>query len=272
MALGVRLKALVRSKMPDPTTTRLTVASPKTWIMLVGNVLMVAGSLLWVFHATTVRLLSVDEVYLVYEPPTVEVMAPATGVLSAEPAGTGVVQAGESVAAVRLSDGAFVPVIVPSDGRVDSLLVSPGAFVRQGDVVADLIPTAPTTLVAHAFVPIVEGQRLGQGIRAEIAVDGYSEDVYGRLVGVVEHVSERASTLTELQALFGSGGLAQEVFESGPYLDVTIRLLGSDTAGGLVWARGQGPESLAVLSGAPAQADLILGSYHPIDLLAGRVQ
>lgn len=82
----------------------------------------------------------------------------------------------------------------PADGLVRSLKVTtPGARVRAGDVVLELLPTDSKLIVEAKLKPADRGF-IREGLAATVKLDAWDYSVYGALRGTVVYVSPDALT------------------------------------------------------------------------------
>lgn len=82
----------------------------------------------------------------------------------------------------------------PADGLVRRLPVTtPGARVRAGDTVAELLPTGGSLVVEARLKPADRGF-VHEGLPASIKLDAYDSAIYGALRGHVRYISPDALT------------------------------------------------------------------------------
>ncbi|MCY7327344.1 MAG: HlyD family efflux transporter periplasmic adaptor subunit, partial [Saprospiraceae bacterium] len=84
----------------------------------------------------------------------------------------------------------------PSDGLVKKILITtPGAKVRPGDVVMEVLPT-DSVLIVEAKLKPSDVAFVRKGLRASIKLDAYDYSVYGILHGNVTYISPDALSET----------------------------------------------------------------------------
>lgn len=80
-------------------------------------------------------------------------------------------------------------VLAPADGLVKSIqTTTPGAKVRAGDVILEMVPTASELIVEVKLRPIDISQ-MRVGLPASLKLDAYDYSIYGSLKGVVKYIS-----------------------------------------------------------------------------------
>ena len=104
-----------------------------------------------------------------------------------------------------------------------------------------------TGLVTSAvvFVPATEGKKLAVGMRAQMLPLIFKEQQYGRIEGVVSHISTVAADEDVLLRVFKNQKLVRKLFESEAPYKVLINV-SVDTRGrsGLAWTSSRGPDRL----------------------------
>lgn len=100
----------------------------------------------------------------------------------------------EQVLADRSSVLERTEIKAPSDGLVRKILVTtPGAKLRQGEVVMELLPT-DSALIVEAKLNPVDVAFVRTGLPASIKLDAYDYSIYGVLHGKVSYISPDALT------------------------------------------------------------------------------
>jgi adhesin transport system membrane fusion protein len=82
----------------------------------------------------------------------------------------------------------------PADGLVRKIqITTPGAKVRQGEVIMELLPT-DSSLIIEAKLNPADVAFVRNGLPATIKLDAYDYSIYGALRGVVSYISPDALT------------------------------------------------------------------------------
>jgi adhesin transport system membrane fusion protein len=83
-------------------------------------------------------------------------------------------------------------VLAPADGLVRNIqITTPGARVRPGEVILELLPTVGTQVLEAKLLP-ADIAHVRQGTRAAVKLDAFDYTVHGVLQGVVAYVSPDA--------------------------------------------------------------------------------
>jgi membrane fusion protein len=105
----------------------------------------------------------------------------------------------------------------PAAGRVESLLVHPGAVVQSGQVLAQIVPSdAPRLIVA--FLPSREMSFVSVGSEANVEVESLPVNEFGMARAKVSRISSDVAKPEEIEKAFG------EVLP-GSYVRVELELL-----------------------------------------------
>jgi len=97
---------------------------------------------------------------------------------------------------------ALTEVRSPAAGRVESLLVTPGAVVQPGRVIAQIVPkAAPRSIVA--FLPSREMAFVSVGSQANVEIESLPVNEFGMARSRVRRISADIAKPEEIQAAFG---------------------------------------------------------------------
>jgi hypothetical protein len=117
-----------------------------------------------------------------------------------------------------------------------------------------------------AFFSLSEGKRVDVGQVAYVAVSTVEEDEHGVLVGRVDTVDERLTSLETVTQLAGDPTLAQEIQEQlGATLFASIVFESSD--GRLRWKGGVMPEDDDLKLFTPCEVRVVIDEKSPVQLL-----
>jgi multidrug resistance efflux pump len=97
---------------------------------------------------------------------------------------------------------ALTEVRSPAAGRVESLLVTPGAVVQPGRVIAQIVPkAAPRSIVA--FLPSREMAFVSVGSQANVEIESLPVNEFGMARARVRRISADIAKPEEIQTAFG---------------------------------------------------------------------
>ncbi|MEY3521469.1 MAG: hypothetical protein RLZZ177_2184, partial [Pseudomonadota bacterium] len=139
----------------------------------------------------------------------------------------------------------------PYDGVISDLFVDLHQPITRERRVATVTPSSSVNtgknLVTSAvvFVPAIEGKKLSIGMPAQILPLIFEQQQFGRIEGVVSHISTVAADEDVLLRVFKNQKLVRKMFESEAPYKVLITVT-ADARGrsGLAWTSSRGPDQL----------------------------
>lgn len=100
----------------------------------------------------------------------------------------------ESILADRAATYERAIIHAPSDGLVKNIqITTPGARVRPGDIILELVPTSGEFVVEAKLKP-ADIAVIRSGLPSQIKLDAYDYSIYGSLRGKVKYISPDALT------------------------------------------------------------------------------
>lgn len=115
----------------------------------------------------------------------------------------------------------LVDIRAPADGRVESLLTTPGAVVGAGEILAQIVPKdAPRAIVA--FLPSRETAFVTLGTEANVEVESLPINEFGMARARVTRISADIAKAEEIEVAFGEA-------LSGSFVRVELTLVDDDT-------------------------------------------
>ena len=108
-----------------------------------------------------------------------------------------------------------VEIVAGRKGSVSGLTISPGQFVRGGDVLATL-HNPRSALEARLYLSSGNAGRIAVGQRVELAVQAYPREIHGTLTAIVQSISPAAIPASEI---------APGTVLSGPVFELRARLV-----------------------------------------------
>lgn len=147
-----RRRALEQLDVATEVDNQLPLISRRTWLLLVGVMLVAAAFLVWA--ALTPSITSVSAPGRVLQSPGLyDVVSPVDGILLTEEAAAGgAVTEGQAIATVQQQDGTQTQVTALGGGTVWQVIATPGDAVSLGTTIVTLIPanSAGSMLLAVA--------------------------------------------------------------------------------------------------------------------------
>lgn len=115
----------------------------------------------------------------------------------------------------------LVHIRAPADGRIESLLTTPGAVVAAGEILAQIVPKdAPRSIVA--FLPSRETAFVKLGSEANVEVESLPVNEFGMARARVARISADVAKAEEIEAAFGEA-------LDGSFVRVELSLEDDDT-------------------------------------------
>ncbi len=161
-----------------------------------------------------------------------------------------------------------VPVYSPYDGRILELKADVGHLIGQGTPLASLEFTG-----AHVqpeiimYVSPADGQRIRPGMTAQIAPATVRTEEHGFLLGRVESVSDFPATYAGMLRVLGSEELIQALGVNGAPIEVRITLLPDEGSPSGYRWSSSRGPDFALSSGTLAGATITIDSQRPINLV-----
>ncbi|MEY4103437.1 MAG: hypothetical protein RLZZ217_1618 [Planctomycetota bacterium] len=172
---------------------------------------------------------------------------------------------------------AIAPLVTPRHMLlVSSVFLLAGILIGWAFFASIPITVTGPALVKHdaqgkpvgcvAFFSLSEGKRVDKGQLAYVAVSTVEEDEHGVLVGRVDHVDERLTSLATVTELAGDETLALEIQKQlGATLFASITFEIKD--GRLLWQGGVMPEDDALKPFTPCEVRVVIEEKSPVQLL-----
>ena len=163
--------------------------------------------------------------------------------------------------------------ISPRAGRVVEVrsvagrLVAPGTPVFNLEVGRD----SEQALEVLVYLPPRDGKKVRPGMTIEIAPSTVRPEEYGRILGVVESVSDFPATRQALMAELANEDLVQGFLEQTGGAPLVVRadlLTTSDehSPTGLRWTSSRGPDT-PIYAGTLCASSVVVRQQHPIEFL-----
>lgn len=272
-----RFKAMQQAHDPDDLDTAISLANPKSWIVLFVALLIIVAAGLWSFLGTLSHSMS-----------GVGVLSRSAGVVRVEPGFAGVITAiavhagdhvdvGAPVATMADPDGVAHQIRAVAAGTVMVTDYEPGSSIGPADPLAIVERDAPGDsaaggrggLTAMVVVPAARAAGLRVGTDVELAVASAPPQSFGLLKGTVRNVSRFPITATGLSAVIYDLATVTTMTSGGAVSLVAVELRSApDTPSGYAWTSPAGPPfPLTFQTGVTAE--FRLGSFRPIDYIFG---
>lgn len=247
---------------------RLQVTSPRMWLALLAFAAIIVSSIVWgVFGRAA------DEVHghgtLLPAAGLYDIAVPLDGIVDEVKVSVGdQVSEGQSLVSLNQPRGETEEVKSAVSGKVVSLLVKRGTFVKAGTPVATIEPQG-SELEGLLYVPAAAGKRVKPGMQVFLSPSTASSSQFGSMVGTVVDVSSLTVTPERLDLTLGNDSpLADQLLSGGPTLEVLVRLERADTSSGFVWSASRGPD-FSITSGTLIDGSVVIAEGSPTKQILG---
>lgn len=152
----------------------------------------------------------------------------------------------------------------PFTGRITEISVREGATVTQQDVILRM-ERMDDELRALIYVPSKPGKKVEVGHIVQISPSTVKKEEFGSILAKVSDKRMQPATPAGMLKDLGNERLVEEYSTGGAPLRIEVTLdKDSTTFSGYHWTSGKGP-GIAIFSGTPCSATIIVGEKRPID-------
>jgi multidrug efflux pump subunit AcrA (membrane-fusion protein) len=247
---------------PDQLDRLLVLIRPRIWIVLAALLVLVGLAVAWGFLGTVRETVSAKGIVQRGEGLNV-VQAPEAGRVSAvEAAVDDRVAKGDPLARMVGSDGGDLVLRAPIDGRVIDTVADGAAVVEMGARLFALEPTRGQMATSLA-VPVDRRSELYVGAQVQVRPDSVDESEVGYVHGEISSISPYPASDDELDRVFGSQRVVDEVAGSPAVYVVRAKLL-TDRSGGLEWSTPTGSET-PIRAGELTDASIVVSEGSIVD-------
>jgi multidrug efflux pump subunit AcrA (membrane-fusion protein) len=268
-----RQEALDHISSPDQLDQLLRITSPAAWFALLALGALIVVALLWGVFGTLTDTQQTQAV-LIRSNPILDVRAPRAGRIAVLNAEAGAVLLPDTWLATLLyttqaGQERTAQIRGGVNGRVLGVRVQEGQPVDAGTLLLRIesYEGAARDLEAVTFVTLGQATQVSTGMGVRILPAAVTRERRGYLMGTVQRVSRVAASYDEMLQVLRDEALAGQFFSQDALFEVRISLE-QDQNNAYVWSIPQGPD-VAVVSGMPASAEIILSERPPLSLLLG---
>jgi biotin carboxyl carrier protein len=178
-------------------------------------------------------------------------------------------QAERSLQALQNDFDASSRVTSPFTGRVLELTIRIGEIVAKGTPLMriELVGTEIGSMQAVMYFPAGSGEKIRQGMAAQIAPLVVERSEYGFLQGLVTRVSDYPSSREGMMRMLQNEALVQALSKEGAPIEVYADLIPDPvTPSGYKWSSSKGPD-IKLQTGTICLASVTVSKQRPISLL-----
>ena len=145
--------------------------------------------------------------------------------------------------------------------------LSAGAARAEGEENQGLDGSIKSENVVVCYVPISEGKKITEGMKAMVYPSTINQQEKGHIEGRVSEVADYVTSMEDIKNRLGDNSLVQAFTGSGPVVMVTLELEEDpDTASGYKWSSKKG-SSVTIVPGTLVNADIVTEEKAPITML-----
>ena len=261
-----RKESLERLSSPEQIDRLLVVGNTKSWLVIVGVLLMIAGCILWAFWGELPEytegkgmILHGDGMSFIY--------SGVDGVMEQSYLWEFCsVKTGDVIGTLKNeNDGSVVLIKTLHSGRVMEIFAFPGDYVNAGKIIAS-VENETTDLSAVLYVPLSQGKRIRDRSQVNLKISSINSEVYGYLEGWVKMSSFYPVSQLSVAKTLGNTELAEKICGTTPVIKVVVELLRDiENENDFVWtSRKKQPYELT--GGTECTGMILVGTSKPIEL------
>jgi len=153
-------------------------------------------------------------------------------------------------------------------GRITDILMSPGTSITSPSDIIVRLERLDEELKVLLYVSSADGKKVSEGDEVHVSPSTVKKEEHGSIVGIVVGKSTQPATPTGMLNDLGNERLVEEYSRGGAPHRVEVDLEQAEdqaaSFSGYQWTSGSGP-AIAIFSGTPVQATIIVGKKRPID-------
>ena len=154
----------------------------------------------------------------------------------------------------------------PYAGKVLEVSAAPGQMVAPGARIATIaVEEASEELVAVLYFPVRDGKKVQPGHEAQVTPDTVRRERFGGILGTVSEVSAYPVTRQAIATTLGNEDMAASLANTGPQIQVAIRLERADTLSGFRWSSSAGP-AYPQTPGTTVTSRVLIDAMSPLEL------
>jgi len=262
-----RQKSLDKLSSPEQLDKLVVVASPMTWLTLIGAGLIVLATVIWSVVSTVPKTETSSGIYM-----------NAGNLQSVHSMSQGIVEKALVKSGDKVKKGKVLFEVVGGDnivattsGTVYSIVVTNGTPVAKGTMVARIKQSKNQAYVT-SYVGIQVAKTIKEGMTANVYVSAFPKEEYGHMEATVDYVGDSVASKADMVSEVGDESLAALFSAAGPVVEVTCKLkTDSSSASGYKWSTKQGND-IKPEAGTPVTADIVVEEKAPISMLIPKIK
>lgn len=263
-----RKSSIEKLSNPEQLDHMITIASPMSWIALLGVVIIVVSVIIWSITGTLPSTITVNGIVANPESACAyysEQSGTVTKLLK-KPGDS--VKKDDGILIIKSNDGSEHTIKANNDGKITDYLVEIDASVYLGEEIARYTPAVSQDQVVVCYVPLSVAAQLEKDMKVLLYPSSVDSQKYGHMEAWVESVGEYAVTTSNMWYVTGADNLMADQFLSeGPVISIVCRIkTDSSTASGFYWTSKNG-NRLSISNGTFVSAKIVTEECAPITKL-----
>lgn len=273
MADLFRKSSIEKLSNPEQLDRSIKIASPMSWLALLGVVLVIVSTLIWSLFGVLPTTKSVTGI-LVSSENACAYYADKSGKVLKKYVNSGdEVKKGDTIIKVKSNDGEEHSIKADNNGKITKLLVDVGVELFSGTEIARFTPDLAYDNIVVCFVPLIEAQKITKDMKVLLYPSSVDSQKYGHMEAEVYSVSEYAVNAGNLKYVLGSDNLVADQFiNNGPVISVICKIkTDSSTNSGYYWSSENG-KLLTISNGTFMSAKIVVDECAPITKLFNNIK
>jgi hypothetical protein len=263
-----RKAALERLSSPEKLDELMQITSPRSWLLLLGIGLLLAGVVVWGVIGRIPTTVSGEGVLTFVSDSVLPIQSLDQGTVEDVFVTPGEsIQQGDVIARLTKTDGDPVNVISPYTGRVLSLETPAGTAVElnQNIVYVERFNETDRKPEAIIYIPITQAIQVTPGMEVQISPLNVQQSQFGFIQGRVKSVGENIASNDDLRRVLNRDEIVQAIASQGLVVEIHIELVTSDAfASGVLWSSNTA-QNLLIQEGTPCSASITIKQEPPIN-------
>ncbi|MDR1521384.1 MAG: HlyD family efflux transporter periplasmic adaptor subunit [Streptococcaceae bacterium] len=257
-----RQKSLDKLSSPEQLDKLVVVASPMTWLILIGAGLIVVATVIWSMISTVPKTQTAQGFYMnVGDLQSIYSMS--QGIVE-----RALVKSGDKVkrGKVLFEIKGGEDIVATTSGTVTSIAVANGTPIAKGSIVARIKQMQNQAYVT-SYVGIQVAKTIKKGMPVNVYVSAFPKEEYGHMEAKVDYVGGAVSSSADMFSALHDESLVKLFSAQGPVVEVRCDLKKDNTSvSGYEWSTKQG-KNVKPEGGTPVTADIVTSEKHPISML-----
>jgi len=274
MAKPFRQSAMDKLASMEQLDAALTVTSPMSWIALGAVTVMIIVTIVWSIIGTIPVMVSTSGI-VSSSVSTNAVYMPESGKVDSILVYPGAeLHLGTPVMNYRTGNGDMRTVVSDQVGTVTSINAKAGDDVNQSSEVVRLSPVVGSDQVIVCYVKLEDAKKIERGMEANIMLTSADSQTYGHMRARVINIDSHVSSMAGMAYVLGSDNNLAAAFQKdgAAVVAVTCELYPDDTTQSGYFWSNEKGRTLDVKNGSLVEAKIIVEEVAPITKLFSKLK